>query len=188
MVTAFVKLPSKKLYPDYYTLIDEPISLNEINKKVARGTYENAQDFVLDFNLMYENALKYNDPESWIVADAKKLLEYVTSRADQFTESLSSITVADLPKIADDILEEVIAHEFPEDGVLSGPFMEVVDPDEYPDYYKLIEQPTSFLDVKNLLTNGLFDEDKPSRTTCRHSTTLPYSSSLMPKLSMTHLP
>ncbi|PVH18175.1 uncharacterized protein CXQ87_001092 [Candidozyma duobushaemuli] len=160
LVTAFVKLPSKKLYPDYYTLIDEPISLNEINKKVARGTYENAQDFVSDFNLMYENASKYNDPESWIVADAKKLLEYVTSRADQFAESSSSITVADLPKIADDILEEVIAHEFPEDGVLSGPFMEVVDPDEYPDYYKLIEQPTSFSDVKNSLTNGLFDEDK----------------------------
>lgn len=160
LVTAFVKLPSKKLYPDYYTLIEEPISLNEINKKVARGSYESALDFVLDFNLMYENAQKYNDPESWIVVDAKKLLEYVTTRADDFAESLSSITVSDLPKLADDILEEVIAHEFPEDGVLSGPFMEVVDPEEYPDYYKLIEEPTSFLDVKKELKSGLFSEDK----------------------------
>lgn len=160
LVTAFVKFPSKKLYPDYYALIEDPVSLNEINKKVSRGNYENVAELVLDFNLMYENAQKYNDPESWIVLDAKKLLEYVTTRADEFAELLSSITVSDLPNLTNEILDEVIAHEFPEDGVLSGPFMEVVDPEEYPDYYKVIENPTSFLDVKKLIDEDLFSQDK----------------------------
>lgn len=160
LVTAFVKLPSKKMYPDYYTLIEEPISLNEVNKKVARGSYGNVQDFVLDFQLMYDNAQKYNDPESWIVTDAKKLFDYVSNRADDYSESLGSITVADLPRLANNILDTVINHEFPEDGVLSGPFMEVVDPEEYPDYYKVIKNPTSFNDVKSMIAKDLFSEDR----------------------------
>ncbi|KAM3126423.1 hypothetical protein CJJ07_000878 [Candidozyma auris] len=160
LVTAFVKLPSKKMYPDYYTLIEEPISLNEVNKKVARGSYGNVQDFVSDFQLMYDNAQKYNDPESWIVTDAKKLFDYVSNRADDYSESSGSITVADLPRLANNILDTVINHEFPEDGVLSGPFMEVVDPEEYPDYYKVIKNPTSFNDVKSMIAKDLFSEDR----------------------------
>lgn len=148
------------MYPDYYTLIEEPISLNEVNKKVARGSYGNVQDFVLDFQLMYDNAQKYNDPESWIVTDAKKLFDYVSNRADDYSESLGSITVADLPRLANNILDTVINHEFPEDGVLSGPFMEVVDPEEYPDYYKVIKNPTSFNDVKSMIAKDLFSEDR----------------------------
>lgn len=168
LVTAFVKLPSKKLYPDYYTLIESPISLNEINKKVARGSYTDPSEFVDDFRLMFDNAQKYNDPESWIVHDARQLLEHMEKFAEDFGDDVGAdvgegqVTNADLPSLANSLLDELIAYEFPGEGVLSGPFMDVVDPEEYPDYFKVIENPTSFNVVRESIENGtLFSPDAP---------------------------
>lgn len=157
-VTAFVKLPSKKLYADYYTLIETPISLAEIHKKVNRGAYTDPQEFVLDFQLMYDNAVKYNDPESWIVHDAEKLLQSVEQQVLTLDFS-SEITVADLPKLCQEVLDEVMNYEFPGEGVLSGPFMEDVDPDEYPDYYTVIDTPISFDSVSKQIKKSLFSPD-----------------------------
>lgn len=158
-VTAFVKLPSKKLYADYYTLIENPISLAEIHKKVARSAYASAADFVLDFQLMYDNAVKYNDPDSWIVHDAEKLLESVEEQV-QSIGTQADVSVADLRKLAREVLDEVINHDFPGEGVLSGPFAQEVSPDEYPDYYAVIEVPMAFDTVKQQLKDSLFSEDR----------------------------
>ncbi|GEQ68079.1 hypothetical protein JCM33374_g1745 [Metschnikowia sp. JCM 33374] len=162
LVTAFVKLPSKKLYPDYYTLIEEPISLNEISKKVARDAYSSADEFVADFRLMHDNAVKYNDPNSWIVEDAAKLLAYVEEHAPEVTlTGDSEPETTDLPKVCLDVLEDVIGHDFPGEGQLSGPFMDDIDPEEYPDYFQLIANPTSFTNVRAKVTSGdLFSEEK----------------------------
>lgn len=157
-VTAFVKLPSKKLYADYYTLIENPISLAEIHKKVAKGAYHDGAEFVLDFQLMYDNAVKYNDPESWIVSDAEKLLHAVEQKAKNIG-STAEVTLAELAKMCGEILDEVINHEFPGEGVLSGPFMEDVDPDEYPDYFNIIETPMSFDSVRKQVRGSLFSPD-----------------------------
>lgn len=156
-VTAFVKLPSKKLYADYYELIETPISLAEIHKKVSKGAYADTNEFVLDFQLMYENAMKYNDPDSWIVHDAEALLENVEQQIQESGSGDSSSP--DLPKLCTEILEELINHDFPKEGVLSGPFMELVDPEEYPDYYKIIETPMSFDSVLEQVKSDLFSPD-----------------------------
>lgn len=167
LVTAFVKLPSKKLYPDYFTLIEEPISLNEINKKIARGVYSEPSELVQDFQLMYNNAQKYNDPDSWIVHDARDLLQHIERYAEEHGDEAAAsgdgdgkATVDDLPGLANTLLDGVIAHEFPGEGILSGPFMEQVDPEEYPDYFKVIQNPTSFNTVKRSIGDGeLFSPD-----------------------------
>ncbi|SGZ53625.1 CIC11C00000002666 [Sungouiella intermedia] len=157
-VTAFVKLPSKKLYADYYALIESPISLAEINKKVSKSAYADAKEFVLDFQLMYDNAVKYNDPDSWIVHDAEKLLESVEEQV-QSIGSLEEVTVADLRKMCQELLDEVIEHEFSDDGMLSGPFIEDVNPEEYPDYFAVVDEPMSFNTVGKRLKESLFSED-----------------------------
>lgn len=161
LVTAFVKLPPKKLYPDYYALISDPISLAEIHKKVARGNYDDVQQFVLDFRKMYKNAMNYNDPDSWIVRDASKLLDFIDQQVNHFGSGLDAITVADLPKLCGEILEEVIHYDFPGEGQLSAPFMDDVDIDEYPDYGKMIDFPTSFNSVLNQVNTHLFSENVP---------------------------
>lgn len=157
LVSAFVKLPSKKLYPDYYAMIAEPISLAEIGKKHAKGAYADAAALVADFQLMYDNAVKYNDPDSWIVQDAHKLLVHVEEQAAAL--GLAPAAAPDVAKLCLQVLDEVETHDFPGEGVLAGPFAEDVDPDEYPDYYTVIEHPTSFGSVRRQLRDGLIAPD-----------------------------
>ena len=69
----FIKLPSKKFYPDYH-LIKQPISLNEIGKRIkTRYSGTSSREFLDDFELLLENASTYNSPDSWIVESARKL-------------------------------------------------------------------------------------------------------------------
>lgn len=160
VTSAFLKLPSKKLYPDYYELIAEPVSLSEITKRLAKGAYDTADLFVLDFQLLHDNAVKYNDPDSWIVSDAVKILDYVRTEAANVEASADQPpAAADVAKMCLSVLDEVISYSFPQDGVLSGPFMEDVDPEEYPDYFKVIENPTSFDNVRAELNGSLFSDD-----------------------------
>ncbi len=69
----FLELPSAKLYPDYYTIIKQPISLKEIKKKVNSKEYKTVDEFEQDIHLMVRNAQTYNEPESFVVADALEL-------------------------------------------------------------------------------------------------------------------
>lgn len=66
--------PPKKLYPDYYILIQHPIALNDIKGKIDRGVYKTLDDVRKDFELMFNNAKQYNMPESFVWKDAKDLL------------------------------------------------------------------------------------------------------------------
>lgn len=92
----FMKLPSKKMYPDYYQLIKDPISIYEIRyativkKRTAAvrdsrdGNGVSLDEFVEMWEKMYANASTYNDPQSLIVNDAKTILDYVKERVEKF--------------------------------------------------------------------------------------------------------
>ncbi|KAG5360806.1 Nuclear protein STH1/NPS1 [Yarrowia sp. B02] len=71
----FRAIPSKKLYPDYFKLIKNPIALDVIQKKVKQNVYQNRYDFVADFELMNQNARTYNEENSPVVTDADRLLD-----------------------------------------------------------------------------------------------------------------
>ncbi|XP_053671633.1 protein polybromo-1 [Anopheles nili] len=66
----FMKLPSKNEYPDYYDIIKNPIDIEKIEKKLRQQIYESVDDMAADFMLMFENACKYNEPDSQIYKDA----------------------------------------------------------------------------------------------------------------------
>jgi len=46
--------------PDYLEVINKPMDLSTMSKKVATGQYESIGDFELDFHLMVNNCLAYN--------------------------------------------------------------------------------------------------------------------------------
>jgi len=69
----FLRLPSKRLYPDYYTEIKRPMSLMKINKNLKNGTYADIDEMANDFNLVCDNAKQYNVEESKIYKDAVRL-------------------------------------------------------------------------------------------------------------------
>lgn len=60
----FMKLPSKRYYPDYYKEIKNPVSLLQIKNKLKKGDYGTVSEVAGDLNIMFENAKKYNRPDS----------------------------------------------------------------------------------------------------------------------------
>lgn len=55
----FERVPDIKYYPDYYAIIKNPISLNEIKVKVRTRKYSNVDQFIYDLTLMFNNARDY---------------------------------------------------------------------------------------------------------------------------------
>ena len=66
----FMKLPLKKLYPDYYQIIKSPVAIETIRKKIRQHKYESMSEVVADLRLMVLNAQTYNDEGSWVYNDA----------------------------------------------------------------------------------------------------------------------
>lgn len=69
----FQFLPSKRRYPEYFSVIDNPIDLKTIAQKIQGGEYSNLTDLEKDLQLMVRNACLFNEPGSQIYKDAKAL-------------------------------------------------------------------------------------------------------------------
>ena len=85
--TVFQLLPSRKLYPDYYQVIENPIDLKQIAIKIQANEYSNLNEMEKDLNLLTKNACTYNEPGSQIYKDAKLLRKTVTSRKSEIEHS-----------------------------------------------------------------------------------------------------
>lgn len=73
----FLKLPSKKLYADYYLIIKKPVSLNQIRKHLKQEKFETFEDFLNQIRLMCSNAKTYNEEGSWVWEDATTIENFV---------------------------------------------------------------------------------------------------------------
>ncbi|WKX90196.1 hypothetical protein Q1695_009217 [Nippostrongylus brasiliensis] len=80
LATAFIKLPTKEEYPDYYEVIRKPMDLQRIQHRLQSHGYARWVDIVADLTLMLENACKYNEPESAIYKDAVTLQRLVLEK------------------------------------------------------------------------------------------------------------
>ena len=65
--------PGKEEYPDYYKVIECPVSINDIMKKCRVKQYSSTAEYHNDWKLMFSNAVKFNGESSWIAADGKVL-------------------------------------------------------------------------------------------------------------------
>lgn len=80
----FMEKPSKKLYPDYYEVISEPIDFLEIENKIRNEQYRTEQELINDFKLMFSNCRTYNEENSTIYEDAALLEKVMNEKATQF--------------------------------------------------------------------------------------------------------
>ena len=60
--SVFLTLPSKIDYPDYYEIISKPIDF----KRIESQKYSSIDELSHDLQLMFDNALLYNEPGSMI--------------------------------------------------------------------------------------------------------------------------
>lgn len=122
----FQLLPSRKMYPDYYSIIEIPIDLKMIATKIQNQEYENLDDMERDLLLMVKNACSYNEPGSTIYEDAKALRRIFTAKkldlksgraiktqSKQRGQSLSALTAAlqEEPESSDDEMDDVTGRQ-----------------------------------------------------------------------------
>jgi len=69
----FREIPDRREYPDYYQLIEKPIALSTLRKRINAGTYKTVTEFQDDFRLMFNNARQYNQEGSWVYNDAEDM-------------------------------------------------------------------------------------------------------------------
>jgi Bromodomain len=54
-------------YPDYTKAVAQPMDFGTIRARCESGHYKDPEEFVYDVNLIFENARKYNPPQSDVV-------------------------------------------------------------------------------------------------------------------------
>ncbi|QLL30630.1 hypothetical protein HG536_0A04470 [Torulaspora globosa] len=72
----FMHLVEKDELPDYYEVIHRPSALAPVKQNLEVGYYAKIYDFIIDTQLVFQNALVFNDSTTLIYQDAQKLLRY----------------------------------------------------------------------------------------------------------------
>ena len=72
-----------KSYPDYSDKIKHPIDLVKIIEKADKGEYDSLDRFNEDIQLMIENCLTYNKPETWANRIGLAFQDYYTNNFEK---------------------------------------------------------------------------------------------------------
>ncbi|XP_018009322.1 transcription initiation factor TFIID subunit 1 [Hyalella azteca] len=110
----FMKPVSKKNVKDYYDIIQNPMDLSTVIKKVKNHKYHSRAEFITDFQLIHENSQVYNGPDSSYSKKAEALLQIVTESLDEYGDHLSELE----GKMA--LARERIAEQTEADSLVSG--------------------------------------------------------------------
>ncbi|MCP9264780.1 ATP-dependent helicase brm [Dirofilaria immitis] len=100
LAAAFEQLPSRRELPDYYEIIEKPMDLNKVKRKIKDGKYHSVQDMGIDIRLLCSNARKYNIDGSEIFNDSV-LLEVLWTKisGDEQQATTSKPLLSAEPKI-----------------------------------------------------------------------------------------
>ena len=88
-VGVFMKPVNRRVLPRYYEIISNPIDLSTMRDKIGKYEYRTADALVKDFELMKNNAIKFNTAASPIAQEAIAIHEFVR---DQVQASRAELT------------------------------------------------------------------------------------------------
>ncbi|KAI0253274.1 Bromodomain-containing protein [Lactifluus subvellereus] len=165
----FLRLPNKRMYPDYYTIIKKPIALDKIKSQLEAGEYRSLLAVKNDLGQCFRNAKRYNLKDSQIFNDAKflhKLIskEYVNMTGDtkggaeghdeepaqedghESKDGIDDETKRKktMTRLLTVRLDKLVAKKDDAGNTLSNDFMELPNKKIWAIYYKTISRPMSF--------------------------------------------
>ncbi|XP_036007438.1 protein polybromo-1 isoform X3 [Fundulus heteroclitus] len=177
----FLQLPSRKDYPDYYQQISQPLCLHQIKNKMKNNEYESVEHIDSDLALMFENAKRYNVPQSSIYKRVLKLQHIqqmkrkeLLQRADDDGDSMLSSATSDTSSTKrkshkkntkKNRMKALLASvtEAREAGTgrrLCDLFILKPSKKDYPDYYKVILEPMDLRTIDyNIRSDKYMTED-----------------------------
>jgi len=80
----FMEKPPRKIYPDYYDIIQNPIDMNTIEHNIRTDRYAAVEDVVSDYRLMFSNCRQYNEEGSNIYEYANILERALNEKLKEF--------------------------------------------------------------------------------------------------------
>ncbi|SMY29063.1 unnamed protein product [Zymoseptoria tritici ST99CH_1A5] len=98
----FHKKINKRILPDYYETIKEPIAMSTIKAKIHQKAYRSWSEFVRDFALIPHNAQIYNVPDSGAFQDALVIKEQLEKQLQLLVkDGVITQDVATLPDLGE---------------------------------------------------------------------------------------
>ena len=76
IIGPFMIKPCEETYPDYYSVIKNPMDMETIKKRIKSNLYKTLKKFKSDVILMFENCKAYNEPTSILHQDACELQKF----------------------------------------------------------------------------------------------------------------
>ncbi|VVC46091.1 Bromodomain, conserved site,High mobility group box domain,Bromodomain,Bromo adjacent homology (BAH) [Cinara cedri] len=168
----FMERPSKKLYPDYYKVIAEPIDMLTIEEKIKQEKYKSEDEILQDFKLMFDNCRQFNEDGSLIYEDANTLEKVLLDRSKELGPVLSKnnktvsssllkfrkshLPPATLQKLRT-LFNTIKDFKDQKGRLLSIIFMKLPSKIEYPDYYEVIKKPINLEVISQKLKNNLYE-------------------------------
>ncbi|XP_046678722.1 protein polybromo-1 isoform X3 [Homalodisca vitripennis] len=178
----FMEKPSKKLYPDYYKVIDQPIDMLTIEANIKAEKYQSEEEVLNDFKLMFSNCKQYNEEGSMIYEDAIKLQKVLMDRVKELgpltndiimkkttprtltpkprkviTSSITTCSNSHYAKMRT-FFNTIKDYRDPKTNrQLSLIFNRLPSKIEYPDYYEVIKKPINMEQIAQKLKIGLYD-------------------------------
>ncbi|KAL0951592.1 hypothetical protein HGRIS_008273 [Hohenbuehelia grisea] len=141
----FLRLPSKRQYPDYYQIITRPIALDDIKKKIEGGKYVSLEGVRQDLDLCFRNAKQYNMPDSVIWVDAKELQKLVKKNFEKMTnpgdDGEKKSKTPSMGRLLKSRLQKLVDKTDDSGRILATEFLELPSRKEWPIYYKDIKRP-----------------------------------------------
>ncbi|XP_063953565.1 protein polybromo-1-like isoform X12 [Lytechinus pictus] len=156
----FIRLPSKNEYPEYYQVIKRPMDMQRIQQKIISRGYEQLEDMVNDFLLMFDNACKFNEPDSLIYKDALTLQRILLQTKTELMGDETS-GVPDIQGLVREILTSLFVsvanHQDEEGRCYSDSLAEIpVDKEVTVDDPNLQKKPLDLDTIRRYLDRGCY--------------------------------
>uniref|UniRef100_A0A671SC50 Protein polybromo-1 n=1 Tax=Sinocyclocheilus anshuiensis TaxID=1608454 RepID=A0A671SC50_9TELE len=177
----FMVKPSKKDYPDYYQIIQDPMDLRTIENNIRTERYNNEEALMDGMKLMFRNARHYNEEGSQVYNDANILEKMVKDKQKELGPppeeddmgspklKLRRSGVAASPKKArthttplqqklTDLYEAVRNFTDNRGRRLSTVFQRLPSRSELPDYYAAIKRPIDMERIRSYMVQGRYQD------------------------------
>ncbi|XP_039760506.1 protein polybromo-1 isoform X1 [Pararge aegeria] len=166
----FMEKPSKKLYPEYYNVIERPIDMLTIEANIKNDRYNSIEEMTSDFRLMFSNCRQFNEEGSMIYEDANLLERVMNEKLKELTSAnyerkppLKTFKAAKSKQLSPfeqklrTLYDAIRDYRDPKvNRQLALIFMKLPNKSEYPDYYELIKNPIDMEKIAHKLKNGLY--------------------------------
>ncbi|XP_066935067.1 protein polybromo-1-like isoform X2 [Clytia hemisphaerica] len=165
----FEELPDEDEYPDYYKVIPNPIDMKTINNKILSMEYNTEDEFIHDFEIMFQNARHYNEESSEVYKDSvslEKTLKKKRRWLNHLTENKSPskaprqsnspalpilLNKREFSNKAQEILYHIRSYVDESGRSLSEIFERLPSRNDYPDYFLLIKKPIDLAYINSRL-------------------------------------